>query len=135
MNLRPMTMQDADKMLEFKNYSETRAFAIASQAEIDKQLHYAWLENNLQYFQIIQDIDIIGAIRIQDDEVSIWIDREHRRKGWATRILQKVTAPGMWAKIVNGNIYSFNAFLSAGFKPTRYVKADGGIDGYYILMK
>lgn len=130
MNLRPMTMADADKMLEWKNYAETRAYAIASNRIIEKEAHYEWLEKNLQHFQIIQDIHILGAIRIQDDEISIWIDREHRKKGVAQYIIEKVSYPGMIARIVNGNIGSFRAFLNAGFKPTRYHN-----DGYYILQK
>jgi hypothetical protein len=125
-----MTMADADKMLEWKNYCETRAYAIISQEEISKEAHYAWLEKNLQFFQVIQDVDMLGAIRIVDDEISIWIDREHRKKGVAKYIIDKVSYPGMTAKIANGNVYSFRAFLSAGFRPTRYSE-----DGYYTLVK
>lgn len=123
-------MEDADKMLEWKNYSETRAYSIQSSRIIERDTHYEWLAKNIQYFQIIQDVQILGAIRIQDDEISIWIDREHRKKGIAKYIIDKVSYQGMIAKIVNGNIYSFRAFLDAGFKPTRYEA-----DGYYILQK
>jgi hypothetical protein len=42
--LRPMTIADADKMLTWKNYPETRQFAIASHEEIKREDHLQWLE-------------------------------------------------------------------------------------------
>lgn len=150
MILRPMTMADADKMLEWKNYPETRQFAIASHDEIKKEDHYKWLENNLQYFQIIYSsgymgvkrgdpippdfisgeiITIYGAIRIQDNEISIWIDRKFRDEGIATDIIEYVSQKGMIAKIVEGNIASMKAFIRAGFEPVSYQ------NDYYVFKK
>jgi len=129
MNLRPMTMDDADFMLTLKNYPETRTFAIASHDLINKEDHYKWLEDNLQYFQVIQDQTRLGVIRIQDDEISIWVDRMYWRKGIASYILNKVAKEGMIARIVDGNVASMLAFINANFKPFHHEK------NYYIMKK
>jgi RimJ/RimL family protein N-acetyltransferase len=130
MKLRPMVMSDLDKMLELKNYPETRQFAIATHEEIKPQDHYKWMEDNIQYFQAIMDGEkMAGALRIKDYEISIWVDREFWNKGIATYILQFVSKRGMTAKIVNGNVGSFRAFVRAGFEPISYQ------DNYYTLKK
>ncbi len=111
MKLRPLTMADADFMLKLKNYEETRQFAIASHEAIDAEDHYRWLEKNLEYFQIIHDEEkSIGAIRIQDLEISIWVDKEFWGLGIATYILQHVSERGLTAKIVEGNVASMKCF-------------------------
>ena len=117
MKLSPMKMSDAEKMLEWKNYDETRQFAIASHDTIKWADHYKWLKKNLKYFQIINDFQ--GAIRIQNHEVSIWVDREFRGQGLAKKVLKKLPQ-GTAAKIVDGNIASMRSFISAGFKPISY---------------
>lgn len=131
MKLRPMTMADADKLLEFKNYDETRMFAIATQEEIKKEDHYKWLQENIDHFQIMYDkeCDVCGAVRIQDQEISVWVDRGFWKRGIATYILQHVSKRGMTAKIVSANIASMRAFIRAGFEPKSFQ------DGYYIYQK
>ena len=137
-----MTMNDADAMLRFKNYEETRRFAIASHDEIKKEDHLKWLEQNLQYFQVFEETYgsydqnipvVIGAIRIQDGEVSIWVDNLHWKQGRATFILQHHTRRGMTCKIVEGNVGSMRAFIRAGFEPVHYVNAS--TCNYYIYKK
>jgi RimJ/RimL family protein N-acetyltransferase len=127
MQLRPMTMADSDKMLEWKNYPETRKYAIASHDIITKEAHYKWLEENLQYFKVIGEL--YGAVRIQDNEVSIWMDKKYWAKGIASFVLEMIYEDGMFAKIVNGNIPSMRTFIRAGFKPFSYHK------NYYIFKK
>jgi RimJ/RimL family protein N-acetyltransferase len=121
MNLRPMTMDDADFMLELKNDNVTRNFALLTSEEIKKEDHYKFLENNIQYFQVIEDggynMIRVGAFRIQDNEISIWIAPKFRNCGYATSTLNKVKKDGMTAKIMVGNIPSINAFINAGFRP------------------
>ncbi len=129
MNLRPMTMADAYFLLELKNYPETRKFAIASNDEIKKEDHLKYLEDNIQYFQIIDNGWRCGATRIKNNEISIWIDKRFWGKGIASFVLGAVSKKGMIAHIVNGNIGSFRAFLNAGFKPIDYK------ENYYILQK
>src|SRR5690242_16484688 len=98
MRLRQMTMKDADKMLQWKNYPETRQFAIVSHERILKKNHLQWLSHNLQYFKVIMDGDnVCGAVRVQDNEVSIWIDRAFRGNGLATKAVKKVSKRGFSA--------------------------------------
>lgn len=126
-----MTMDDADIMLEWKNYPETRKFAIKSHEPIEKEAHYDWLSKNLIWFRIIENQnEPIGAIRIFGSEISIWIDRRYWGFGIATKAIQAIATDGMYAKIVNGNVASFRAFIKAGFVPVNYSD-----DGYYILKK
>ena len=126
-----MSMDDSDFMLEMKNYPETRQFAIATHDEVKKEDHEIWLPNNIQYFQVIEDENKnrLGALRIQDNEISIWINRKYRQSGIATAAINMVSTPGIIAKIVDGNIGSFRAFINAGFKPIEHR------DNYYILQK
>jgi len=133
MNLRPMLMSDADFMLELKNYPETRKYAILTSDEIKREDHIKFLEENIDQFQIIlNDYDIpVGSVRIQNNEVSIWIDRLYRKRRYATLTLKEVAQSGMTAKIVNGNIGSFIAFTKNGFYPVRYNEDYN----YYLLQK
>jgi len=133
MNLRPMLMSDADFMLELKNYPETMDFAIQSHDEIKLIDHLKWLEKNIIFFQVIETDKgkRIGAIRIFGNEISIWIERNFWGLGVATQTIKKVAVPGMFAKIVNGNIGSFRAFIEAGFKPVSYEVSQN----YYLLQK
>jgi len=135
MNIRPMNMNDAEKMLEWKNYPETRQFSIKSHDEIKLEDHLKWLEDNVKYFKIIEfqvtalhKTIMAGAIRLQDGEVSIWIDRAFRNKGVATNAIKEVAPCGGYAKIVDGNVGSLRAFIKAGFLPVKH------IDNYYLLQ-
>lgn len=132
MKLRQMTFADADFLLEIKNYPETIRFSIITEEEIKKEDHYKWLEQNIQYFQIIVDerYGDIGAIRFKDGDVSIWIDRKYWKQGRATYALQTFCQRGQTAKIVEGNIGSMKAFVRAGFEPTDY-----NYEGSYYTFK
>jgi len=134
MNLRPMLMSDADKMLEWKNYGETRKFAIQSDLMILREDHIKFLEKNIEQFQvIINDNDTpVGAVRIEShNEVSIWIDRLFRQRHYAYLTIKDIAQSGMSAKIVNGNIGSFRAFVKNGFYPVMYNEDYN----YYLLKK
>lgn len=129
MTLRPMSMADADKMLEWKNYPETRKFAILTNDAIISTQHYEWLESNLNQFKVLEDDNsLVGAIRVYKNEISIWVDRGWRNKRMATFMLGRVARIGMIAKIVNGNIASINTFIRAGFRAVDYK------DNYYIFQ-
>lgn len=134
MKLRPMTMDDADFMLELKNYPETRRFAIQTTDEIKLIDHLKYIEKNIMFFRTIDGPnDRIGVVRVFANEISIWINRKYWGLGIATQIIKAVTKDkeGMFAKIVNGNIASFRAFAKAGFIPVGY----SHVDKYYILQK
>lgn len=130
MKLRPMTMDDAIQMLEWKNYPETRRFAIASHEEIALKDHVYWLKDNIQYFQVVMEENVVaGAIRIQDKEISIWIDRKFWGCGMATKIIKQVSKRGFTAKIVDGNIGSMRVFIKSGYLPIEHK------DNHYIFQK
>lgn len=130
MELRSMTMDDADFMLSLKNDSDTRMFAIEALYEIKKEDHLKYLKKNLKYFHVIeQGNNLWGAVRIMDDEISIWIDKKYRGNGLATFIINQVSEKGNVCKIVDGNIASFRAFINAGFKPIKHE------NNYYVLQK
>lgn len=134
-----MTMDDSDFMLEMKNYEETRQYAILSHDLIKKEDHEKWLPKNLQYFQVIEveNGQRAGAVRLQDDEISIWIDRKFRHEGLAIQTIETMWLRGttegggltITAKIVDGNITSLRAFIRAGFLPIIH------IDNYYIFQR
>lgn len=127
MKLRPMTMDDARLMLRWKNYSETRRFAIKSKGVIKLKDHLMWLKDNIHLFLIINDS--AGAIRRENGEISVWIDRSMRGKGLAVKAIRRVSKKGDWAKIVDGNIASMRCFIKAGFLPATHK------GGYYIFKR
>lgn len=122
MTLRPMTMDDADKMLEWKNYPETIASAIVTIGPIKKEDHYKWLAEHLSEFRVMvkYEGEIVGAIRINNNEISIWIDRAWWKHGIATWVLQHEAERGMTAKIVISNVGAMRAFIRAGFLPKTF---------------
>lgn len=131
MKLRPMTMDDAEFMLELKNYPETRQFAIKSDLMILREDHLKWLEQHVQEFKVIvsETKNPVGAVRVHEKEISIWIDRNYWGKGIATKTINTVAEKGYWARIVDGNVGSFRAFTKAGFYPVFRA------ENYYILRK
>lgn len=133
-------MADADKMLEWKNYPETRQFSILTHDEVSKDEHYYFLEENLSQFQVLEvnivtfmegdkSAPLMAGFRIKNGEVSIWVDEGYRKRGIATYLLQNYTVKDTIAKIVDGNVASMKAFVKAGYKPIDYK------DNYYILQK
>lgn len=129
-SLKPMTMEDADKMLEWKNYIETRQFAILAHYEIKRADHIRWLKQNIHYFQTIYyNGERSGAIRLQEKEVSIWVDRQFRGRGIAVKAIKRVSHKGFTAKIVAGNLASMRCFIKCGYEPISYQH------GYYIFKK
>lgn len=123
-------MSDALQMLEWKNYPETRKFTIATSKKISKENHLKWLPNNLKYFKVIEIEEVLaGAVRVQDKEISIWIDRAFWGLGLAPLVINKVAKKNYTAKIVEGHIRSMNTFIKCGFKPISYQ------DRYYIFQK
>ena len=110
-----MMMSDAKLMLKWKNYPETRKFAIASHKKIKWTDHLKWLKKNIQYFQIINNGQ--GAVRVQNKEVSIWIDKKFWGQGLAKEAVKLVSKKGYTATIVEGNRASQQVFINAGFEP------------------
>lgn len=127
-----MTFGDTNFMLELKNYSETRQFAIETKDEIKLEAHNEWMKKNILFFQVIDgSAGRVGAIRIFGNELSIWIDRHYWGLGIATEVIKRVSKPGMYAKIVDGNVASLRAFTKAGYLPVSH----SAIDKYYLLQR
>lgn len=134
MELRPMLMSDADFMLSLKNDPDTRHFALLTSEEIKREDHIKFLEKNIDQFQVIEnDYDIpVGALRIHNNEISIWVDKKYRERRYAFLALKEVSQPGMTAKVVIGNLPSMRLFAKLGFLPIglQQVPLD-----HYILQK
>ncbi len=137
MTLRPLTKYDADFLLELKNYDETIRFAISTKSKIKKKNHYKYLRDNSRYFSMIctENRESIGVVRVQDNEISIWIDRKFWGLGVATKVIKQIAKKGMTAKIVEGNIRSMRAFIKAGFVPVSYNSTANYSTNYYTFKK
>lgn len=135
MRIRPMILEDADFMLELKNYPETRQFSISTPHEIKREDHLTWLEKNIEHFQVIEEFNNvpikIAAVRFVDNEVSVWVHQKYRGMGYAVSAINGVKKDGCIAKIVIRNIPSIRAFIKAGFKPIELV--EGVMKTYYIF--
>jgi RimJ/RimL family protein N-acetyltransferase len=134
MNLRPMTMDDSDFMLSLKNDPDTRFFALLTSQEIKREDHIKFLEKNIQYFTVMVNGNDtrVGAFRIQDNEVSVWVDKNHRKQRYAYFALLEVVKSGMTAKVVIGNLPSMRLFSKLGFLPIEFNPLP--LD-HYILQK
>lgn len=129
MQLRPMLMSDADFLLDMKNYPETRRYSFVSKEEIKYDDHINFLKENIHQFKVIViETFCYGIVRVQNKEISIWIDRKFWGKGIATSIFEQCEK-GTLAKVVNGNIGSIKALVRAGFELIEHK------DNYYILQK
>lgn len=140
-------MKDANKLLAWKNYAETRRFAIVTHRNITKKNHLKWLENRLKkddnFFIIHGDGRDHGDIRLEEGdnevEISIRLDKGSRGRGIALTAILEISALAkrlfpkkpVIAKIVNGNIASMKTFCRAGYVPFAYNRNHG----YYILKQ
>jgi RimJ/RimL family protein N-acetyltransferase len=128
MILRKATTHDRDFLLRLKNDPVMRKFSVVTHDKIKLKAHLAWLKKHLNEIQIAMDKGKrIGMFRIYNKEVSINIDPKYRGKGYGDKILKAGLIPGLWAKIVDGNVASMRLFLTNGFMVTDYKR------GYYVL--
>lgn len=129
-NLRPATLEDAKLLFEMKNDIVMRRFSIETHDEIEWNDHIRWLNDNLEYTEIIElDGVACGDIRIRYGEVAIKIHKDYRGKGISTEVLMSIVEKhdSLKARIVDGNIPSMRLFLKCGFKIIDHK------DRYYIL--
>lgn len=126
-SLRPATMLDASFLLELKNDSVMRKFAVVTRARIKQKDHLIWLSKHLGEIRIATQNERIGMIRItKGNEVSINLHPKFRGKGLGSQVL-KYCPKGVWAKIVDGNVASMRLFLQNGFQIIDHEKS------YYVL--
>lgn len=151
---RSATIDDADFLLKLKNDPETRKNAILTKQRIKKADHLEWLERKIadedaRVIIVIQDQMPIGTIRFNQYgngmiEVAIVLAKEARGRGLGSDIVEHLQIlllhHDIWhikkrliAKIVDGNIASFNVFIKNGFKMIGYTKTRK--IGYYTLFK
>ena len=127
---RPAIIDDAKNVLRWKNDPVTRKFAIATHDKIEWENHLKYFKKHMQDIRIIEvNGEAAGDIRMDDEEVSIRLDKKFRGQGIGYAALKEIIEPNMIAKIVDGNIASFRLFIKLGFKPVFYKK------GYYILER
>jgi RimJ/RimL family protein N-acetyltransferase len=139
--LRPAQIEDADRLLEWRNDPETRKFSI-HQGEVSHEEHARWLSDTLRREDRILLIaregvgEFIGVIRFDlsesrgDAEVSITISPGARGKGLSAKLLQcgidylfdKHDHSGisadlpLKARIRVENVASIKCFSRVGFK-------------------
>jgi RimJ/RimL family protein N-acetyltransferase len=127
--LRPATMEDSDKLLEWKNDPVMRKFSIVTGDIIKKEDHIKWLRKHLDEIYIIEGDDLYGDIRFEGDEIAIKLDPKFRGQGIGRQALEiaKLMKDTIIAKIVDGNVASMALFTRSGFKVIDHQ------DNYYIL--
>ena len=130
--LRKATLEDANKLLRWKNDYTVRKYSIASNERIKKENHIRWLKKNIDKIQIITDGKIdYGDIRLTD-EIAIKIDKKYRGKGIGDWAIKQVKGDYV-AKIVDGNVCSMRLFIKNGYLPVKYKFKKGVF--YYELRK
>ncbi len=149
-NLRKVTVEDAENLLKWKNEEDTRRNSIVTGEIIKLENHLEWLKKTLTdptvQFWIIEDDGVpVGDLRLNhgetESEISIRLDKSCRGKGLATAVIGMVECPKrLVAKIVAHNLASMRVFISNGYKPYEYIcgKYDPVLDktiNYYIFKK
>ena len=135
MRLRPATMEDAERLFDWRNDPVTRAASV-HRDPVAWDDHLAWLEAALadpsRRILIAEDRVPQGTVRLdggQRTEVSITLAPAARGHGLATPILRLATdgrGPFV-ARIRPDNAASRRAFEAAGFTYTHH---EGGMDWF-----
>jgi RimJ/RimL family protein N-acetyltransferase len=134
--LRPVTHSDCDTIFEMANDPLTRQNAFTTD-KIPYDKHVPWfsqkIESELCLFYIAEiEGNIIGQIRIDcsNDKrcgtISFSVHRDHRGKGYASKILQHTLSlpevrkiDVLIGEVKVANVASQKAFQKAGFKKER----------------
>ena len=135
MILRRATLEDADRLLAWRNDRETRRYS--SRTEVDRETHGAWIRRMLhdsdglhRLFIAEEEAIPIGTIRLDvaTGEVHLIVAPEVRGRGCAALMLRLVveqaTQAGLarlWGRIHLGNLPSRRAFFKAGFEETAVI--------------
>jgi len=130
MRLRKATMEDAERLFQWRNDPVTRAASV-NRDPVTWQDHVDWLEaslsNPLREILIAEDGVPLGTIRLDKDirtEVSITLAPTARGHGQATPLIVLVTeGKGPFvARIRPDNPASRKAFQKAGFHFTHHAE-------------
>ena len=132
--LRPVTIEDADILLEWANDKETRAASFNHDA-ITMDTHLPWLKKKLSdentfFYLACVDENPVGSIRLdKDDEtgafvISYSIGCKYRGQGLGNDILEcieekaKTIIPGntLVGEVLIGNLASQKCFINNGYE-------------------
>lgn len=129
LKLRPVTMEDAELILEWRNDADTRANSFQGDI-ILKDTHMAWLKNKLEsknakLFMVLDHQEEIGHIRLDIlgniGEISYMVAPEKRGQGYGEALLtllcrQQFTGIEVLVGMVQKkNSASGKCFTKAGF--------------------
>ncbi len=126
--LRPATMDDAERLREWRNDPETVAASLTGRA-VEPDEHRAWLELVIDHpgerlFVIEDDGEPVGQVRVQrqesgEAEVHIGLAPEARGRGLGRAVLDlaagEAGAEVLVAHVLADNERSLRAFAGAGF--------------------
>lgn len=112
MIIRPITRDDWDKILEFRNTSY-KYFQVQNKT-LTKKEHYDYMErqeNNPNYHGYIYDDKVF--VRLLNGDISVMVLPKFRNKGYATKALLEFIKihPNFFASIDIRNTASFKLFL------------------------
>ena len=157
--IRPITIDDTDALLSWRNSSGVKQFFIY-QEEITKEDHLNWLKHKVETGKVVQFIIVevetdtpIGTVYIQDidhvhkkAEYGILIcDSAKRGKGYGTLAanlmikyaFEEMKLHRVYLRVIEGNERAIKSYEKAGFKKEALLHDDVCINGVYkniILM-
>lgn len=128
LELRQVTLEDADYLLKLRNEPTTQQASINSR-EVGIQEHESWLNSKLsdsscQFFIGVHDSRKIGFIRADERnsslEISLAVSPEHRGLGYCEKLLMSLIeinpSTAFTAKIKEANKASMACFKKVGFE-------------------
>lgn len=124
MNLRPVTMDDAETLFAWRNDPLTREMSISTD-EVSWADHLQWLLGSLEnpsrkLFIAEQRGTPVGTIRIDNDHELSWtVAPEYRGRKFGKRMVASVAKPGHIARIKRTNIGSQHIAGWCGFTLVR----------------
>lgn len=128
--LRPATLDDADRLLEWRNDPETVEASLTGR-KVEPDEHRAWLELVLaepgeRLYVIEEDGRAVGQVRLQrhpegeEEEVHIGLAGEARGQGLGRAALElawrEAGTRSLVARVLAGNERSLRAFAAADFR-------------------
>ncbi len=132
--LRAVTMEDAEQILEWRNDAATRANSFQKEL-IDMESHVNWLAGKLQdencHMYIMVDRDMpVGQIRIDEvnhiGEISYMIAPSMRGKGYGKKILKLAEqSPAEGLQVLMGMVEDANESSKKCFRSNGYAEFVG----------
>lgn len=135
-SLRPITIEDTDLMVKWRNRDFVKRNYI-NQSEFTREGHLKWMETRVQTGQVIQFIILendrpIGSVNMKDvdyekgtAEYGIFIgERDALGKGYGSETAKQVVRLAkekyhlkkLFLRLYEDNIPAYRSYLSAGFK-------------------